>query len=145
MANSEDSDETVRGTPLLSYYVVLYYTQYIFMYTRYIFQLTWYFVYDMQCLFRYMWCYLIICMAKVLRYSRITSILCANNVICDTYNSICSINDIICSQCFETCGGILIICSTFTFIRWMLVNKVWYTLLILHYKQMQESLQRGPV
>ena len=35
---------------LLSYYVVLYYTQYIFMYTRNIFHLTWYILHDMQCI-----------------------------------------------------------------------------------------------
>ena len=45
----------IDGTPLLSQYVVLYYTQYIFTYMRYILHLTWYIIHDMQCLFYYVW------------------------------------------------------------------------------------------
>ena len=94
----------------------MYYTQYIFMNTRYIFYLTWYILHDMQCLFCYILWLFNNMQCKLCRYSRITIIWCANNVICNTDNIICSSNDMICSQCFETCRCISILNRSFTFI-----------------------------
>ena len=85
------------------------------MYTRYMFQSIWYICMICSTFSVIYGGYIIICSVKVCRYSwiTITCIWYAHSAICNTNNTVCSSNDIIFSQCYETCGGILMIRSCF--------------------------------